>query len=373
MTKKDNSCLYLYAIIPAEVDIVFDVDAMDEENDVYTIPFVGVSAVVSSNDKTDFRKLKRADATQYLVTHQRVIEVVMQDYPLLPVRFGTILGGTKQVLDLLEQKQLLFKDMLEKFKDKIQLEVAVLWDVQPVFQAIAQTESVRQLKAQIDANQKAGLTNQSGDAMLSKQVELGKLVKTILENYRLSLQNIILPILRQTAIDIVINPLMDDIMVLNAALLVDGPGRLALEKNLDELDAAFERNKSQLPGETKLIFRCVGPLPLYSYANVDIQSISFEIVDKARRVLGLAETATSNEIKTAYHKKAAQIHPDHQPDLSDAEQQMTELTEAYQLLTTYCNKSTEPSKFTKDNIENTLLVNVKRQPDFVTSIATPVT
>jgi hypothetical protein len=372
-----NSSLYVYAIIPEEVDVIFDVDSINDKNDVFTIPFAGLSAVVSKTDQVDYRKLKRSDATQYLVIHQRVIEMVMQEFPLLPVRFGTTLDDTEQVIKLLNQKQQLFSEMLEKHKDQTQYEIAVLWELQPVFQAIAQTTPVQELREQIESMSRQKTTKTNGnhsddDTLREQQIELGKLVKTIFDNSRISLQNIIFPVLRQNSIDTVINPPMDDCMVLNIALLVNESDRPILEKNLEELDAAFERNKKQLPGETNLTFRLVGPLPLYSFASVAIQPISFPIIDQARQKLGLEKTATSQDIKTAYRKKAALIHPDHQPNLENAEEQMAVLTEAYKLLSAYSDASEESCIFTESDVKNTLLVSVVRQPDFQLTTVGPI-
>jgi len=350
MTK--DTCLYLYAIIPSHGDRVFEVDTADDDRGVYTISHDGLSAVVSPGPQIDYSSLKREEIARYLLAHQRVVETVMQDFPVLPMRFGTVLADVPQVQRLLQQGENIFRPMLERFKDQVQFEVAVVWDLQPVIQAIAESEPVCQLKAQFGAK-----------VSLSQRVELGQLVKTMLENYRCSLQNIILPVLRQSTLEMIFNPLMDDSMILNVAVLVDSKGRLALEHHLDELDASFVRFKAQLPGQTDLTFRCIGPLPPYSFATLDVQSIPFDTVDRARRVLGLAETAASNEIKNAYHQKAAQVHPDQHPNLPDAERQMAELTKAYQLLTAYSNASIQPCQFNQAAVERTLLIKVQRQAD----------
>jgi hypothetical protein len=355
----NSSGLYLYAIIPNQVDLVFDVETADDDSGVYTISHAGLSVVVSPCPQIDFHSMKRGEAARYLVAHQRVVEKVMQDFQLLPVRFGTVLADEKQVHHLLEQSECVFRTVLEKSKGQIQFEIAVLWDLPTVFQAIAQTEPVLQLKAQIG--------DHPPEETLSQRVALGQLVQGMLENCRQSLQKIILPVLREIAQDMVINPLMDDGMILNAAVLVDEAGRLALEKSLEALDAAFERNQSQLPGGTQLIFRCVGPLPLYSFATVDVHALQFATVDAARRSLGLAETAAPDDIKSAYRQKAGQAHPDHNPNLPGAEQRMAELTGAYQLLTAYSNSAPHPCAFDRAAVEHTLLVAVQRQSDFVPS------
>ena len=49
-------------------------------------------------------------------------------------------------------------------------------------------------------------------------------------------------------------------------------------------------------------------------------------------VLGLAKTATSDEIKKAYRKKALEFHPDKNPGNKEAEEKFKEATEAYSIL-----------------------------------------
>src|SRR6478672_3457748 len=49
-------------------------------------------------------------------------------------------------------------------------------------------------------------------------------------------------------------------------------------------------------------------------------------------VLGLARTATPEEIKKAYRKLAVQHHPDKNPGDKKAEERFKELSEAYEIL-----------------------------------------
>jgi len=65
---------------------------------------------------------------------------------------------------------------------------------------------------------------------------------------------------------------------------------------------------------------------------------NFKEIDEARRVLGLGETATLKEIKSAYRRMASRHHPDkHSGDAhAESEEMMKRLNWAYKLLMEFC-------------------------------------
>jgi hypothetical protein len=156
------------------------------------------------------------------------------------------------------------------------------------------------------------------------------------------------------------NATMHDSIVANMALLVDEPGRAALEQRLEELDAEFGG---------RLTLRCVGPLPPYSFATVEAQVPSFEAVDEARRQLGLGEVVTPVDIKKSYRRVARQAHPDMNLNQPGADARMAEITRAYEFLSNYANgqgQEAEPARplvcrFDRRSVEKTVLVAVRRQ------------
>lgn len=352
---------YVYAVIPTGDEVLFDeVAGVDEhQEEVYSVPHRDIAAVVSSSPLADYRGLKRDQAARYLVAHQRVVETVMQAFPVLPVKFGTVLPGEAWVRRLLAQGERLFRSSLERLAGWVQMEVVVLWNLQEVFQEIGQEESIVQLKAQT-------AERPSED----KRIAIGRMVQASLERRRAALRGRLLPSLREVAPDLLVNPLMDDSMVANVALLVDGAGNAALDQRLALLDEEFGG---------RLTFRCVGPLPPYSFATVEVQTPSFEAVDEARRRLGLGETATPGEIKQAYRRLAGRLHPDHNPEDAEAETRMAELARAYRLLTAYAENvhrlpTTDRRRlvpavsgqvsavvFSQEAVEQTLLIEVCRQ------------
>jgi len=344
---------YVYAIIPRGNQVTFNVAGVDKNhNEVFAIPHRDLAAVVSFSSMMDYRGLKRDEAVRYLVSHQRVVEEVMQEFPILPVEFGTILPDRTWVHRLLVQGEVLFGKMLEQFAGRVQMEVVVLWNLQEVFQEIGREESIAHLKAQVAIR--------SCEETVAERVTIGQMVQASLERRRAALQDRLLSSFRDLALDLVVNPLMDDSMVTNAALLVDEAGRNVLDRRLEELDEEFGG---------RLHFRCVGPLPPYSFATVKVKVPSFKAVGEARRRLGLGETATLDEIKRTYRRLAGQLHPDHNPEDPEAGARMAELSQAYELLAAYAesraleaeNTGQAVCRFDRQTVERTLLIAIRRQ------------
>ncbi len=65
----------------------------------------------------------------------------------------------------------------------------------------------------------------------------------------------------------------------------------------------------------------------------------YERIEEARRILGLGETATRNEIRDAFRELSRQYHPDRLPegDQSDGRAKFEELLRARELLDCYCD------------------------------------
>ena len=369
------SGLYLYAIISTADHVIFDVPGIGAENDeVFTISYHSpqsaslsgqadasirpLAAVVSVSPLPDYHSLKRPEAAAYLLAHQRVVESVMRDFPALPIKFGTVLAGVSQVTQMLAQGESLFQVALDQYGNRVQMEVVVLWNIQHVFQQIALDETVLQAKAE--------LASCSPEENLAKRIALGKLVQETLEKRRASLRDEILPVFQEIVLEMAANPLMDDTMVLNVALLLDEQGCQGLDKKLEDLDTSFENRG--YTGSSSLVFRCVGPLPPYSFTTIEVQSLSFEVVEDARKLLSLEETTTPKEIQRAYHRQAIQLHPDLNPNLHDIESSMTRLTQAYHLLSAYAESQAKTSparcKLSRDAISRTMLITVQR-PEYL--------
>lgn len=345
--------IYLYGIIPTCHNVVFETGGIGEdEGGVHTILREDLSAVVEPSPLPDYRGLPRSQVLRYLIAHQRVVEAVMTDYAVLPAEFGTVLPDEGWVERLLEQGEGLFRQTLDDLAGRVQMEVTALWDLAPIFQAIAREEPIAQLKAEL-ALGISEATHRRG------QITLGQMVQASLERRRQIIQQRILLRLQTVAQDEVSNPLMDDSMIVNVALLLDPAARHALDECLHLLDQEFEG---------RLQLRCVGPLPPYSFATVRARLPNLADITAARQHLGLPEVASSTQIRRAYHERAARLHPDHNQENPDAAASMAELTRSHELLQEYAASQTfrsgesTPCCFAPQSVERTLLLDVRRAP-----------
>ena len=343
---------YVYGILPAGGPATYGVAGVGEEGPIYSVSRGDLAALVSPSPRTDYRGLQRDEAVGYLMAHQRVVERVMQTSALLPVKFGTVLPDESWVRTLLEQGEHRFRAALERCAGRTQMEVVVLWDLQEVFQEIGAEEPIARLKAQV--------TTHAGEDTTAERITVGRLVQASLQGRLTALHARLLASLQEVGPDLVVNPPMDDSVVANVALLVDEAGRGALERRLELLDEDFQGH---------LHFRCVGPLPPYSFATVEAQVPSFELVDEARRRLGLGEAVTPDEIKRAYRRQGRQLHPDVNREDPEADAHMAELTRAYDLLLAYAESQAREAenaravacRFDRQTVERTVLIGVRSQ------------
>ena len=149
-------------------------------------------------------------------------------------------------------------------------------------------------------------------------------------------------------------------MVANVALLID-------QISVGDVDAGLATLDSLSEG--RFHFRCVGPLPPYSFATLEVHAPSFEEVDEARRHLGLGKTATPSEIKRAYRQLARELHPDHNMNDPEAPDRMSQLAMAYERVTAYAETQLLVADgggsavccFDRPVVEGTLAISLTRQ------------
>jgi DnaJ-domain-containing protein 1 len=209
---------------------------------------------------------------------------------------------------------------------KVEIEVVATWrDLREVFRAIGEEERVRALRE--------GIVGRPSAETLVERLQLGKAVKASLEAQRARCREAILSVLTSSLLtrDHRVHEVMDDSMILNGAFLMDRHQEGAFDAQVKALDLRFHGS---------IHFRCVGPLPPYSFSTLEVSRVPSEGVRAACQILGLSEGASLAYVKAAHRRLAHQYHPDRAPE---AQERFRAISQAYRLLAECCQKGRLPS------------------------------
>ncbi len=319
---------YIYGIIEVSEEKVFNSYGFATYEEVYVISYQDISAVVSDSELVDYTTLPKNQVARYLLRHQQVIEKIMDLHTIIPMRLGTYAFSIREVEEILSKGYKTFKDILVKINNKIEMDVAAIWsDLNSIIKEIGEGEEIKQLKEKL-------MSKPEGISM-EDQIKIGRLIKNILDKEREKLTSEIWDVLRRLSIDSRAHGLMDDRMILNTAFLIDKEKRAEFERRLSELNELFNE---------RINFRCVGPLPPYSFYTAETKKISCEEVDWARKMLHLGNRATKEEVINAYRNGAKFYHPDKNIGVSNTERQFNEINRAYRILLEYCLSAEQAGK-----------------------------
>jgi len=280
-----------------------------------------IAAIVSPAPMRAYRGMKKEEVIPYLFAHQAVIEKVLERRTVVPVKFGTMARDGEEVRAILEKGYPQLRAALEAMEGKIELDVVALWrDLNSLLREIGEEDEIRRAKAAI--------ATRSSEETREERVRIGQMVKARLDRRREELVVEIVEALEGLAQDLLPHALLDDRMILNTAVLVERSREGEVGRVLERLNGRCAE---------RVDFRCVGPLPPYSFSTVEIRRFEAEEVERARRLLGLGERAGLLDVKAAYRRLAHQCHPDKAPVRQGRTAgPFEEVAEAYRLLSDYC-------------------------------------
>ena len=289
---------------------------------VYLFPFQSIAAVVSDLPFTLFSSLPKETLILNLAVYQAVIERVMKDRHIIPVKFGTLIKREEELKRVLENGYGLISENLKQMKGKIELNVAALWsDFESVLKEIGEEEGIKRLKEEA--------ASKAPDQVMEVKINVGRLVKESLDKRKEECASLILDVLKKEAEDYRAHAMMDDSMIMNTAFLINKDKQTAFEKRVEELDSHYQ---------DKINFRIVGPLPPYSFSTFEITKVAFTELNQAREMLGLSKEFAPVEIRDTYWDLSKKFHPDKFPSDREAQERFEEITKAYQMLTDYCQE-----------------------------------
>jgi hypothetical protein len=243
---------YLYCIIPCQEDRTFDGVAIgDQDGRVHTVCHNGLAAVVSDSPVKQYKNTRNN-----MMAHENVLETVMREFTLLPVRFGTVTDSDSPLQDiqnLLSSRCEEFNRLLTNLKGKVELGLKAFWrDEKAIFEEIiAENPDIRRLRDSLSRKPPA--------ATHFDRIRLGEMVKEALNRNRAREAARILIPLRRIAHSVRENEVLADRMVVNAAFLVDKGREPEFDQAVSELD-------EQLGG--RIALKYIGQAPPYNFVNI---------------------------------------------------------------------------------------------------------
>ncbi len=320
--------VYIYGIISAKENSSFGPIGMNN-NEVCTIRHQDIAAAVS-NIPGHIIEPTREDA----LAHEKVIREIMKECSVIPMGFGIIAKNEDGIKSILEKGHDEFKAMLKKVNNRVQVDVKGSWDTNRIYaDVLKENKKIQKLKEMVSKNPSAR----------NLKIELGKVVKNVMDEKRNSYVNEVKNALGMFSNDSEENKLMDESMIMNTSFLVDKDKENNFYDKVNELE-------EKSGGKLQII--AVGPLPAYNFTKMKIEKIDFNIIDNARKILGLGEKAAMEEIENAHRNLAYRHHPDRQGN----EKQFKKIEKAYALLINYCRHSSSPYSFKKEDVESTIMI-----------------
>ena len=241
---------YIYCIIESNEAQSFGPSGIGGRgNELHTVCFNDIAAVVS-----DSPIKKYPVSRENLIPHEHAIEEVMKTHTVLPVRFCTIAEDEAKVKRILEKEYDKFKNLLKGIQGKRELGLKVVLKEDVIYKDILEKyKDIKVLKEKI--------ATLPSEKTYFQRAKIGEMVEAALEKEKEIYREDILETLSPLALEVKTNNTYGERMIVNAAFLVERHKEAEFDQRVQELDATY--------GD-KIKFKYVGTLPPFNFVNLTI-------------------------------------------------------------------------------------------------------
>src|SRR5215470_4487313 len=242
---------YVYGVIESRNPVTFGKSSIGGvSEDVYTVHHGDVAAVVSRTPVFIF------DPTRdNALAHEHVIELVMKNYTIIPMSFGTVFRTDDDIREVLKSIYPSLKDVLQQMAGKLEFGLKVNWDRDQIIDDIKQDdEEIRQFHQEI-------IRKHLQSTYLAR-MQLGRMIDKALGERSISYVREIYEGLRSVCVASRDNQPIGDKMIMNAAFLVERDR----EAEFDSAVNSIARKYGQ-----RLKFKYTGPWPPYNFVNIRLK------------------------------------------------------------------------------------------------------
>jgi hypothetical protein len=240
---KQKQGVYLYGIIPAQLGLIPDCEGVANLK-VYAVPVGGVSVLASylSYEQDD---LNIEDA----VKHVKVLENVMKQSAVIPIRFGTVTESLEELKKLVMAQSNLLKKELQRIEGKYEVGVKAYWKKEAVL-----NELKHRFKDHSSLIARARLDPQAA-------LELGQRVEAVVNEYREIMENSVHPYLSGAATENTTGEMMSPEMVYSGSFLVNAAQDETLKQRVE---------KTALKYPETMEFHYTTWLPPYNFVKINL-------------------------------------------------------------------------------------------------------
>ena len=242
---------YIYGIIKAKQKREFGSIGIGGRGDiVYTLCYQDLAAVVSSSPI-----IKYPVTRENSIAHARVLEKVMEEYTVLPVRYCTIGENDDVIIEkVLKNRYREFIDLITGLEGKIELGVRAFWtDMNAIFaETIEENMPIKQLKEEI--SKETNIQRQ-----YAGKIKIGQMVQNVLEEKKKREAKELLEVLKPLSLDFRENRVLGDMNLVNAAFLVAREREHEFDQKMQELEKVYGKRKK---------LKYFGPVPPYNFVEV---------------------------------------------------------------------------------------------------------
>jgi hypothetical protein len=242
---------YMYCIIRCSEPRQFTNLGIGERGDIVdTVNYENLAVVVSNSPIIEYDTSRRN-----MMAHTRVLEEVMQEFTVLPIRFSTVAPSVEDVREqLLKRRFGEINGLLAEMEGRIEMGLKAFWYEGIIFEEIVREDpTIRKLRDK--------LIGRPSEETYYERIRLGEMIETSMWKKRDGDAEKILEQLRPLAYETRANKVISDRMVLNGAFLIDRNQEATFDAAIQQLDDKMG---------SRLMFKYVGPVPPYNFVDIVI-------------------------------------------------------------------------------------------------------
>src|SRR5579864_1494210 len=242
---------YVYGILDSKEHLTFGKIGIGGAGEpVSTVNYLDIAAVTSKTSVFIFDPTR-----ENALAHEHVIEIVMKNYTIIPMSFGTVFRTEDDIREVLKGIYASLKDVLKQMSGKLEFGLKVNWDRDQIIEELKQhDEEIRRFHHEIIRKQL--------QSTYFARMQLGRMIDKALAERATQYVREIYEGLRGVCVASRDNQPIGDKMIMNAAFLVDRSRESEFDSIVNKIAKKYGK---------RLKFKYTGPWPPYNFVNIRLK------------------------------------------------------------------------------------------------------